>query len=179
VFDGTATRPYVESDPTGPRTAYGRTKLAGEQAVLAASPEHAVVRTAWLFGPGGGNFVATMLALAASGREEVAVVTDEIGCPTFTGHLVEKLLAVAAGGQAGVLHAAAAGHCSRNELAQAIFAAAGLDVRVKATTNQALARAATRPAWTVLASERDHEALPPWEDGLSAYLALAPITVPR
>jgi dTDP-4-dehydrorhamnose reductase len=179
VFAGTATRPYVESDPTAPLSAYGRTKLAGEHEVLAASPDHAVVRTAWLFGAGGANFVATMLALAAGGRDEIAVVTDQVGCPTFTGHLAEKLLEVAAERRAGILHAAAAGHCSRNEFAQAIFAAAGYDVRVSATTSAVQARAAARPAWSVLASERDRQPLPPWADGLNAYLALAPIAVQR
>jgi dTDP-4-dehydrorhamnose reductase len=179
VFDGTATRPYVESDPTAPLSAYGRTKLAGEHEVLAASPDHAVVRTAWLFGAGGANFVATMLTLAAGGRDEIAVVTDQVGCPTFTGHLAEKLLEVAAERRAGILHAAAAGHCSRNEFAQAIFAAAGYDVRVSATTSAVQARAAARPAWSVLASERDRQPLPPWADGLNAYLALAPIAVQR
>ena len=179
VFDGSATRPYVESDPTAPISAYGRTKLAGERAVLDASPDHAVVRTAWLFGPAGPNFVATMLALAAAGRDEVAVVTDQVGCPTFTGHLAEKLIEVAAERRAGILHAAAAGHCSRHEFAQAIFAASGYDVRVTATTSDAVARAAPRPAWSVLASERDPQPLPTWADGLSAYLALAPIAVRR
>jgi dTDP-4-dehydrorhamnose reductase len=179
VFDGTATRPYVESDPTGPRTAYGRTKLAGEYAVLGASHSHAVVRTAWLFGPGGANFVATMLRLAAAGRDEVAVVTDQVGCPTFTGHLAEKLLDLAWQRRGGVFHAAAAGQCSWNEFAQAIFAAAGVEVRVTATTSDALARPAARPAWSVLASERGGSPLPAWEDGLSAYLALAPIGLPQ
>jgi len=179
VFDGSATRPYVESDPTAPISAYGRTKLAGEHAVLAASPDHAVVRTAWLFGPGGANFVATMLALAAAGRDEVAVVTDQVGCPTFTGHLAEKLIEVAVERRAGILHAAAAGHCSRNEFAQAIFAASGYDVRVSDTTSDVVARAAPRPAWSVLASERDPQPLPAWADGLTAYLALAPIAVRR
>jgi dTDP-4-dehydrorhamnose reductase len=179
VFDGTATRPYVESDPTGPRTAYGRTKLAGEHAVLAASDDHAVVRTAWLFGPGGRNFAATMLGLAAAGRDEVAVVTDQIGCPTYTGHLAEKLLDLAARRRGGVFHAAGGGHCSWNEFAQAIFAAAGFDVRVTPTTSDALARPAARPAWSVLVSERDSSPLPAWQDGLAAYLALAPIGAPR
>jgi len=179
VFDGSASRPYVESDPTGPLSAYGRTKLAGEQAVLGASRDHAVVRTAWLFGAGGANFAATMLALAAAGRDEVAVVTDQVGCPTFTGHLAEKLIEIAAERRSGIFHVAAAGHCSRNEFAQAIFAAAGYDVRVSATTSAAQPRAAPRPAWSVLASERDPLPLPPWADGLSAYLALAPIAVRR
>ncbi len=171
VFDGLAHRPYVESDPPGPRTAYGRTKLAGEQAVLAASPEHAVVRTAWLFGPAGRNFVATMLGLAAAGRDEVAVVTDQIGCPTFAGHLAQRLLDVAAASGGGLFHAAGAGHCSWNDFARAIFEAAGLDVRVTATTSAQMSRPAPRPAWSVLASERGIEPLPPWRQGLAAHLA--------
>jgi dTDP-4-dehydrorhamnose reductase len=169
VFDGTATRPYVESDATGPRTAYGRTKLAGEHAVLAASPGHAVVRTAWLFGRHGPNFVATMLRLAERG--EVSVVTDQVGCPTFTGHLAEKLLDLAAHRRGGILHAAASGHCSWFEFARAIFVEAGLDVQVEPTTSEAYVRPAPRPAWSVLASERDDEPLPPWQDGLVAFLA--------
>jgi dTDP-4-dehydrorhamnose reductase len=179
VFDGSARRPYVESDPTGPRTAYGRTKLAGEAAVLAASGEHAVVRTAWLFGAGGKNFVASMLALAADGREEVAVVTDEVGCPTFTGHLALRLVELAERRAAGLFHLAAAGACSRFEFAQAIFAAAGVDVRVTPTTQSANARPAPRPPWSVLASERDIEPLPRWEEGLAAYLALPTVVLAR
>src|SRR4051812_24018655 len=99
VFDGTATAPYTEGDPTGPRTAYGRSKLAGEHAV-AEQGEHAIVRSAWLFGPGK-NFVATMLTLAED-RDEVNVVADQIGCPTYTGHLAPALVEIAEGGRAGV-----------------------------------------------------------------------------
>ena len=93
VFDGTATAPYVEADPTGPASAYGRSKLAGEHAVAAAG-EHAIVRSAWLFGAHGKNFVATMLKLAED-RDEVNVVADQIGCPTFTGHLAPALVEIA------------------------------------------------------------------------------------
>ena len=179
VFDGTAQRPYVESDPTGPLSAYGRTKLAGEVAVLAASGEHAVVRTAWLFGGGGRNFVASMLARAAAGREEVAVVTDEVGCPTFTGHLAPRLVELAERRAAGLFHLAAAGACSRNDFAQAIFAAAAVEVRVTPTTQSAYVRPARRPRWSVLGSERDVEPLPSWEQGLAAYLAPPTVVLGR
>jgi len=174
VFDGTATRAYVESDPTNAISAYGRTKLAGEQEVLAASPQHAVARTAWLFGPGGRNFVTTMLRLAVGAGEELAVVTDEVGCPTFTGHLAPRLLELAEQRAAGVFHLAGAGHCSRNEFARAIFDAAGLELRVAETTQSELAMLAPRPAWSVIVSEREIAPLPQWREGLAAYRALAP-----
>ncbi|MGA2006757.1 MAG: dTDP-4-dehydrorhamnose reductase [Solirubrobacteraceae bacterium] len=174
VFDGTATRPYVESDPTNALSAYGRTKLAGELEIAAASPEHAIVRTAWLFGPGGLNFVTTMLGLAAGGREELAVVTDEVGCPTYTGHLAPRLIEFAERRAAGIFHLAGSGHCSRNEFARAIFATAGLSLRVTETTQAQLAMLAPRPPWSVLASERGIEPLPGWRDGLFAYRESAP-----
>ena len=171
VFDGSATQPYVESDRTDPRSAYGRTKLGGEHAVLATSTAHAVVRSAWLFGPDGRNFVATMLGLARDGRREVAVVTDQIGCPTYTAHLAERLLDIATSGRGGIFHAAGSGHCSWNEFAQAIFAAAEVEVTVTATTSETLGRPAPRPAWSVLASERSDVVLPSWQEGLTAYLS--------
>jgi dTDP-4-dehydrorhamnose reductase len=174
VFDGTATRPYVESDPTNALSAYGRTKLAGELEVLAASGGHAVVRTAWLFGPGGKSFVTTMLRLAAGGGDELAVVTDEVGCPTYTGHLAPRLIDFAERRDAGVFHLAGGGHCSRNAFAEAIFEAAGLKLRVTETTQAELAMLAPRPPWSVLASEREIEPLPNWREGLAAYRALAP-----
>jgi dTDP-4-dehydrorhamnose reductase len=172
VFEGTATEPYLESDRTAPQTAYGRTKLAGEHAVLATSTAHAVVRSGWLFGAHGPNFVATMLAKAAAREPTVAVVTDQVGCPTFTVHLASRLLDHAASGRGGVFHASAAGWCSWNEFALAIFDAAGVQVEVTATTSAELGRPAPRPAWSVLGTERTGEVLPPWRDGLEAYLAL-------
>jgi len=168
VFDGAATRPYLESDATAPRSAYGRTKLAGEAAVLGASPAHAVVRTAWLFGAGRGNFVTFVLDCAREGRP-IPAFTDQFGCPTYTAHLARKLLDLAAGDAAGVIHATAAGHCSRYQLAEAILDAAGLEATITPTSRAG--HAADRPAWSVLASERDDEPLPPWQDGLAAFLA--------
>jgi len=165
-----APRPYVESDPTGPRSAYGRTKLAGERAALEANPRTAVVRTAWLFGVGGRNFVETMLGLAD--RDEVRVVADQVGCPTYTGHLASGLLALARSGATGVHHLAGGGHCSWFDLAVATFQDAGIDCRVVATTTAEFPRPAPRPAWSVLGRERpDGVELPPWREGLRAYLA--------
>lgn len=174
VFDGTSRRPYVESDPTNALSAYGRTKLAGEHEIAAASPEHAIVRTSWLFGPGGHNFVTTMLRLAAGAGEELAIVTDEIGCPTYTRHLAPRLIEFAERRTPGLIHLAGSGHCSRNEFAKAIFAQAGLPLRVTETTQAVLSMKAPRPVWSVLGSEREIEPLPPWRDGLAAYSAAAP-----
>jgi dTDP-4-dehydrorhamnose reductase len=171
VFDGTAQRPYVESDPTGPRSAYGRTKLAGEQAVLAAGGGHAVVRTAWLFGAAGRNFVATMLALAAT-RDTVTVVADQIGSPTYTGHLAAALIDLAERRVAGIAHIAGGGQCAWSELAAKTFEQAAVSCTVQPVPSSEFPRPAPRPAWSVLASERDDvPALPSWREGLAAYLA--------
>jgi dTDP-4-dehydrorhamnose reductase len=170
VFDGTATAPYREADPTGPAGAYGRSKLAGEIAVAAAGEEHAIVRSAWLFGVHGKNFVATMLRLAED-RDEVNVVADQIGCPTFTGHLAPALVEIAEQRLGGVMHMAGGGSCSWHELAQATFEEAGTDCRALPVATAEFPRPAPRPAWSVLASTRPEvPALPPWREGLSAYL---------
>jgi dTDP-4-dehydrorhamnose reductase len=164
-------RAYVESDPTGPRTVYGQTKLAGEREVLGASPRHAVVRSAWLFGIAGRNFADTMLKLAGD-REAVQVVTDQVGCPTWTGHLAPALLGLLERGVAGLVHLAGTGHVSWNDFATEIFRQAGVSCRVEGATSEQLARPAPRPAWSVLESEReDVLPLPPWQDGLAGYLA--------
>ncbi len=171
VFDGSATSPYVESDLPNPQTAYGRTKLAGERAVLSAGGGHAIVRTAWLFGVGGRNLVATMLRLASDGRDEVGVVADQVGCPTYAGHLARALVEVAERRLRGVMHIAGGGQCSWAELAAATFAACDIDCRVRPLTTAEYPLPAQRPAWSVLASERPEvPRLPPWQEGLAAYL---------
>lgn len=171
VFDGTKAGPYVESDPVNPISEYGRSKLAGERATLTASPQSLIVRTAWLFGAGGRNFVKTMLR-AGEERGELTVVDDQVGCPTFTGHLAEALLALAEGHGHGFLHMAAAGSCSWFEFAGAIFERAGMAVDVKPCTTDDFPRPARRPANSVLVSERDAPELPDWRDGLEAYLGV-------
>ena len=122
MFDGRKRGPYLESDPTGPLSAYGRSKLAGEHAVAAGAPEtHTIVRSSWLFGAGGPCFPMTMLRLAAE-RDELNVVADQIGCPTFTGHLGAALVQLAGARAWGVLHVAAAEQCSWYEFAVATVA---------------------------------------------------------
>src|SRR5215203_3715331 len=173
VFDGTATTPYVESAATGPRSAYGRSKLAGERAVAAAAPgNHAIVRSSWLFGAHGPNFVATMLRLGAE-HDEVGVVDDQVGCPTWTGHLARALVDIAERRPTGVLHVAGAGACSWHELAVAAFAATRTDCAVNRMSTAELGRPAPRPAYSVLETERgDTPVLPHWRDGLAGYLEL-------
>jgi dTDP-4-dehydrorhamnose reductase len=170
-FDGTATEPYVESSPTSALGAYGRTKLAGELAVAeAATPDFAIVRTAWLFGPHGKNFVDTMRRLGAE-RDELAVVDDQVGCPTYTGHLAAALLEIAERGATGHMHVAGGGSCSWFDLAVATFEETGLDCRVRRQSTADLGRPAPRPAFSVLTSTRDDvPVLPHWREGLRAHL---------
>jgi dTDP-4-dehydrorhamnose reductase len=171
VFDGTATRPYVESDPVGPIGAYGRTKLDGERRVTEALPAAAIARASWLFGTAGKNFVDTMLRLAAD-RGEVTVVDDQVGCPTWTGHLAPGLLALAqARSLRGIFHVAGAGRCSWHDFALEIFAQAGVECRVHRGSTAELGLPAPRPAWSVLGTERDGPRLPDWTEGLAGFLA--------
>jgi dTDP-4-dehydrorhamnose reductase len=172
VFDGHHDVPWVESDPVAPIGAYGRSKLEGEREVAAATAEHAIVRTAWLFGAGGRNFVDTMLALGED-REEVSVVTDQVGSPTWTVHLAEGVVELAERrGDVGVFHVAGAGACTWYELALEVFDRAGVSCRVRPTTSEQFVRPARRPAYSVLASERDETpALPPWQEGVAGYVA--------
>ncbi len=172
VFAGDATEPYREDAATGPIGAYGRSKLAGEIAVADAAPSsHAIVRTAWVFGPHGKNFVDTMLRLGAE-RDTVTVVDDQIGSPTYTGHLAQALVAIADARTLGVLHVTGGGSCSWWDLASETFARAGLQVTVQRGASADLGRPAPRPAYSVLLSTRsDAPVLPAWRDGLIAHLA--------
>ncbi|HST32679.1 MAG TPA: dTDP-4-dehydrorhamnose reductase [Solirubrobacteraceae bacterium] len=178
VFDGVAPldgegrpRPYVESDPTGPRSVYGSTKLEGEREVLAASPQHTVVRTAWLYGVDGKNFVETMLGLAGE-REAVQVVTDQIGSPTWSGHLAPAILGLLERAVRGLVHMTGAGEVSWNGFAAEIFRQAEVDCRVEPASSEQMALPAPRPAWSALASERDDVLpMPDWREGLAGYLA--------
>jgi dTDP-4-dehydrorhamnose reductase len=164
-------RPYVESDEPDPVSVYGQSKLDGERQVLAASPRHAVVRSSWLYGVHGRNFVATMLRLGGE-RASVEVVDDQVGCPTWTGHLAPSLIGILERGVSGLVHLAGAGAVSWNGFALEIFRQAEIECEVRASTTAALGRPAPRPAYSALASERDDVLpMPPWQDGLAGYLA--------
>jgi dTDP-4-dehydrorhamnose reductase len=165
VFDGEKGEPYLESDEPRPLGAYGRTKLEGERAVR----DGWVVRSSWLFGPTGVNFVRTMLALGAE-RDEVEVVGDQRGCPTYVGHLAAATRAILELPY-GVYHVAAGGECTWAELAEATFAEAALECRVRRITTEELGRRAPRPAYSVLRSERvETPRLPHWREGLRESL---------
>jgi dTDP-4-dehydrorhamnose reductase len=167
VFDGRKAMPYVESDPPNPLSVYGRTKLHGE---AAAGERARIVRSSWLFGPTGHNFVRTMLRLGTE-RDEVAVVDDQRGSPTYVGHLAVATRDIVEL-PFGVYHAAAEGDCTWAEFAEAIFDEAGLACRVRRITTAELGRPAVRPAYSVLRSEkRQTPRLPHWREGLQACLA--------
>jgi len=171
VFDGEKGEPYVESDQPAPLSAYGRTKLAGEEATAAANKRHFIVRSSGLFGIGGGNFVDTMLRLAES-TNEVLVVRDQVGSPTYTWHLAYGLTRLIEGIEYGIHHMAAAGQCSWYEFAREIFEQAKTETKVLSGTTEMLGRPAPRPAFSVLQSQREHAIrLPSWHDGLAGYLA--------
>lgn len=162
VFSGTKSEPYLESDPTGPASVYGRTKLEGERA---AGEQAWIVRSLWLFGATGHNFLRTMLRLGAE-RDEVAVVDDQRGCPTYVGHLAAATRQIVEL-PFGTYHVAADGDCSWKEFTEAIFEQAGLDCRVRAITTAELNRPAPRPAYSVLRSEKPGTPrLPHWREGL-------------
>ena len=164
VFDGRKREPYLESDEPNPLSVYGRTKLEGEREVR----DGWVVRSPWLFGPTGGNFLLTMLDLGKR-QEEVSVVDDQRGSPTFVGHLAEATKAVL-DLPYGTYHLAAEGEATWAEFAEAIFEEAGIECRVRRITTAEFPRDAERPAYSVLRSERGAPTLPHWREGLRAAL---------
>jgi len=174
VFAGDDPTPRREDDAVGPLAAYGRSKLAGERAVRQANPRHAIVRTAWLYGRGGKNFVDTIRTRALAGGP-LAVVDDQHGSPTWTGDLAGALIGLMERGAEGTFHATNAGACTWHEFAVEICALAGARVSVARTTSAELARPARRPAFSVLDTSRLQQllghSLPHWRDALARYLA--------
>ncbi|MGD9695725.1 MAG: dTDP-4-dehydrorhamnose reductase [Thermoleophilia bacterium] len=170
VFDGASGAAYAEDDPTGPLGAYGRTKLEGEREALARHPAGTrIARTAWLYGGGGRNFVDTMRALGAE-RDEVTVVDDQEGSPTWTRDLAPALEALV-DLPAGVYHTAGGGSVTWAGFARAVFEEAGLDCRVVPVTTAQLGRPAPRPAHSPLAVTRPGAPrLRPWREALRDYL---------
>lgn len=171
VFDGRATTPYAEDEPRHPVSAYGRTKAEGERLALDANPRTTIVRTAWLYGQHGPNFAKTMLRLAAE-RDEVSVVADQVGQPTWTSDLARQIVALLdAEAAPGIYHGTNSGQGSWYDFAQEVFKLAGLDpARVKATDSTQFQRPAPRPAYSVLGHDGWQRAgLPPmreWRDAL-------------
>lgn len=161
VFDGRKRDPYVESDGPNPLSSYGRTKLHGE---AAAGDQAWIVRSSWLFGATGNNFVRTMLRLGAE-RDEVSVVDDQRGSPTYVGHLASATREVLEL-PFGIWHVAADGDCTWADFAEAIFQEAGVACRVRRITTAELGRPAPRPAYSVLRSEKGAPRLPHWRQGL-------------
>jgi len=161
----------VESDAPRPQSVYGQSKLAGEHETAEANPRHYIVRSAWLFGTSGRNFVETMLSLARD-HGEVLVVRDQVGCPTYTAHLADALVRLLDTEAYGVHHLASQGECSWYEFAQEIFSQAGVECRVMSCTADEFGRRAPRPAYSVLGTERAEALyLPHWKEGLASYLA--------
>lgn len=176
VFPGTGETPYETTDPTGPTTVYGRSKLAGEQAVRELCPDAVIVRTAWVYSGVGTDFVATMLRLERE-RETVTVVDDQIGSPTYAADLAAGLLELATRSDAPrLLHATNSGQASWFELARAVFAGIGADPeRVRPCTSAEFPRPAPRPAYSVLSTRSWRQAglspLRPWRCAVEAALA--------
>ena len=185
VFDGTKPAPYVETDPTGPLGAYGRSKLLGEHLVAQANPRHAILRTAWVYAPFGANFVRTMLRLAGL-RDEVGVVADQHGCPTSALDISATLLGVAErmaaepgdASLSGIFHMAARGEAVWADVAEATFAASaargGPTARVKRITSAEFPTPAKRPANSRLDGRKLERvfgiALPPWRESLDGVV---------
>lgn len=169
VFDGTKRTPYVEDDPTAPLGEYGRTKFDGEQQVRKALPErHLIVRTAWLFGDHGANFVKTMLKLGRE-RDQLKVVNDQTGSPTYALHLAGAIKSLVENrlGHPGVYHMTNSGQCTWFDFAAEIFRLAGVEVDLQPTTTAEFNAPAPRPAYSVLANTRAPEiTMPQWRDGL-------------
>jgi dTDP-4-dehydrorhamnose reductase len=177
VFDGTGTAPYREDDPVGPRSAYGRTKLAGEVRVRVALPEALIVRTAWVFGPGR-NFVRTMLEAAArrvrGEGPDLRVVDDQRGSPTYSDDLARAILALVEAGGTGTYHVANAGVATWWDLARAAIDAWGHpELPIARVRTEDFPRPAPRPSWSVLdigRAERAGASMRPWREALQAYL---------
>jgi len=173
VFDGTAARPYREYDPAHPVNAYGRSKWAGEQAIREISARHLIVRTSWLFGRGGPNFVDAILARARTG-EPLAVVDDQRGSPTWTRDFSSQLLRLAGRADSGTCHCTGSGDATWHELAVHALAAAGIPAHVERTSSARLGRPAPRPAYSVLdntwCEQSTGATMPHWKDAVSRYV---------
>ncbi len=174
VFDGMAHTPIDEWQQPAPRSAYGITKLAGESEVRTIANRHQVIRTSWLYGRDGPNFVLTMLRAAAAGRQ-LRVVADQVGGPTWTGHLAPRVLRLIERDLRGTFHVTNAGVTSWHGFATAVFAAAGIAADIVPIASAEYPTPAARPAYSVLDNRAcrllGEPPMPRWEDGLQRYIA--------
>ncbi|TYP70291.1 dTDP-4-dehydrorhamnose reductase [Paenibacillus methanolicus] len=175
VFDGTAVSPREAEAPTNPINVYGASKLAGEQFVRELHTKYFIVRTAWVFGPFGQNFVTTMLKLAAE-RESIAVVNDQIGCPTYTVDLSRQIERLMNSECYGMYHVTNTGFCSWYEFARRIFELADIKIELKAINSSELLRKAKRPSCSILSNrsllENGFQPLRPWEEALEEFVRM-------
>lgn len=173
VFDGTAEEPYNEFSPTSPLGVYGKSKLAGEQFVRDLHSKFFIVRTSWVYGKHGANFVKTMLKLGEE-RKEISVVADQIGCPTYTLDLANAILELVDTEKYGVYHISNSGSCSWYEFAKAIFENTDLDIKVIQCTTLDFPRVAARPAYSVFEHMsiklNDFTPMRSWQEGLLSFL---------
>ena len=173
VFDGTKDGAYTPDDATNPINLYGAGKLEGERLVQSAAKDHLIVRTSWLFGPAGKNFVTTMLRLG-SARDALKVIDDQRGCPTYTRHFAEGILTLFEKGARGIFHLTNDGSCSWFEFAREIFSQRGMDVRVEAIPTEQYPTPAARPRNSVLDSSKANDILggplPLWQTALGQFL---------
>ncbi len=170
VFDGRGARPYHEYDRPAPRTAYGKSKLAGEDAVRSINPRHYIVRTAWLYHPDGKNFANTIVGLADRG--EVRVVSDQYGSPTYVPHLATGIAQLVDSEAYGTYHIVNAGEASWFDFASALYAELDLDAAVLPVSTAEFPRPAERPRYSVLTSiQQPRVELPHWKDGVRAFAA--------
>jgi len=170
VFDGRGTRPYHEFDTTGPQSAYGRSKLAGEDAVRALNPRHFVVRTAWVYHTHGANFPKTIIRLAERGG--VRVVSDQYGSPTFAPHLADAIATLLATGAYGTYHFAGVGEASWFDLTRELFCLLGMSATVTPVSTAEFPRPAPRPRYSVLTTLQEPRiVLPDWREGLASFVA--------
>src|SRR2546428_4513795 len=172
VFDGKKTEPYTERDPVNPLNVYGRSKLAGEEEAVKSCRRTLVLRTSWLYGVHGKNFVKTILSLAVT-QPEIRVVEDQRGSPTYARHLAQVIAELIRSDVTGVIHAGGEGECSRYEFAKAILQEAGIGCRVMPILPAESGRPALRPPYSALSTAFLHQhglSLPPWREGVRQFL---------
>ncbi len=182
VFDGTSSTPYFEFDFTNPLSVYGRTKLAGENLVKQFSKKHFIIRTSWLYGHHGANFVKTMLKLSET-QDELSVVNDQVGSPTYVNDLVEGILLVLSTEKYGVYHYSNQGSCSWHEFAKKIFELTGRQIIVNGITSEMFDAPAVRPKYSVMEKymyRQEFNYIPPlWEESLTVYLEKENLLIKR